>query len=98
MSSALRVQLCEFFASFRRRLAAEADDDPEPEKRFSPEWYGWQKRYWTRERRRTELAESEALTTDPDDPAPLTSEGFTEFTDWVRRQDARRSMRTKRTA
>lgn len=90
------MRAAEFFSSFRRRLATEAADDPEPEERFSPEWYHWQKRHWDRERRRIELAESEALTTDPTDPAPLTSEGLAEFIEWVRRQDARRAIQKRR--
>jgi|ERR1700693_4511716 len=98
MTGQARAHLAEFFASFRRRLAEEAANDLEPETRFSSEWYGWQKRHWDRERRRIELAEAEAFTTDPTDPAPLMLEGLAEFIHWVRRQDARRAMRKKRIA
>lgn len=91
------MRVAEVFSSFRRRLAGEAAADIEPEIRFSPEWYAWQKRHWHREQRRIELEEAEALTTDPTDPAPLSSEGLTEFIAWVRRQEARRVAR-RRTA
>jgi|ERR1700693_453199 len=98
MASPARVLLAEFFASFRRRLAAEAADDLEPEERFSPKWYAWQKRHWNRELRRIELVEAEALSTYPEDPAPFASEGLGPFLEWVHRQRARRAARRKRSA
>jgi hypothetical protein len=98
MPSPARIHLAEFFASFRRRLASEAANDPEPGRRFTPQWFAWQRRHWNHDLRRIELAEVEALTTDPTDPAPLASEGLAEFLDWVRRQDARRAKRKKRIA
>ncbi len=92
MASPARV-LAEFFASFRRRLAEEAANDLEPATRFSPEWCAWQKRHWDREHRRIELVEAEALSTCPEDPAPLASEGLEPFLAWARRQAERRRYR-----
>lgn len=93
MPLAAHVQLADFFASFRQRLAEEARNDVEPKMRFSPEWYAWQKRHWDRERRRIELVEAEALSTYPEDPAPFASEGLHEFLAWCRRQESRRRAR-----
>ncbi len=93
MASPGRVLLAEFFATFRRHIAEEAANDLEPEARFSPEWYAWQKRHWERERRRAELAEAEALSTYPEDPAPLASEGLEPFLAWAKRQAERRRYR-----
>ena len=93
MPSLPRGRLAEFYALFRRRIAVEAADDPEPETRFSPEWYAWQKRHWDRDRRRIELAEAEALSTHPEDPAPLFSEGLEPFLAWAKRQAERRRYR-----
>ena len=93
MPSFVQGRLAEFFALFRRRLAAEAADDPEPDKRFAPAWYEWQKRHWDRDRRRIELDEAEALSTYPEDPAPLAIEGLEPFLAWSVRQEKRRRLR-----
>ncbi len=75
-----------FFVAFFAELTHQEKADPEPGERFSAPWEAWQKRYWQRERLRTELHEAEALTLDERDPAPLASEGLVAFLDWSRRQ------------
>lgn len=87
--SASRGDLAKLFAFFRRRLTEEAANDPEPETRLSPVWHAWRSRHWNRERRRAELAEAEAFSTDPHDPAPLAEEGFEPFIAWVKRRNQR---------
>jgi hypothetical protein len=67
--------------------------DPEPETRFSAEWNDWQRRHWDRQQHAAELAEAEALSTYPEDPAPLASEGLEVFLKWEKRQDGRRAAR-----
>lgn len=93
-----RRRLAEFFAVDRRRIAAETAEDPEPGPPFSREWEEWLVRDLGRLGQRSEVHESEALSTFPDDPAPLSSEGLVLFLEWCRRQDARRQARLRRVA
>ncbi len=81
------------FSHLRARIAAEAAEDLEPEARFSPAWTAWLYRDLDRGRRRGELAEAEALTTYPEDPAPIASLGLAPFLDWSHRQAQRRRFR-----
>jgi hypothetical protein len=82
-----------FFSVFIIELDRRAAADPEPAKRFFPTWEAWQRRHWELERLRSELREAGALTTYPEDPAPLASEGLPTFMAWAIRQEQRRRFR-----
>jgi hypothetical protein len=71
-------------------LRAEVLADPEPDPRFSPVWFAWQKRHWKREGRLTELRECSALTRFADDPCPPASLGLAPFLEWTCRNARRR--------
>lgn len=86
------ARVAAFFAAFRREIAAEASLDPEPT-RLSKNWDSWLARSLDRGRKLAELAEAEALTTYPEDPAPLASQGLAAFLDWSARQERRRRAR-----
>jgi hypothetical protein len=77
----------------RARIVAEAASDLEPEVRFTPAWNTWLLRDLVRRGHLTELAEAEALTTHPGDPAPVASQGWKAFRDWADRQERRRRAR-----
>ena len=85
-----------FFGRLRAKIAAETAEDLEPGPRFADAWKGWQVRDLDRVRRRTEVGEAEALTTDASDPAPVASLGLAAFLEWAQRQERRR--RARRTA
>lgn len=85
-----------FFSGFIAELDREEAADPEPSRRFFPDWYAWQRRHWERETLRCELREAEALTVTEDDPAPLAREGLAAFLDWSKRQDMHRAARSRR--
>jgi hypothetical protein len=87
-----RRNLAGFFARHHARTAFEEQVDPEPE-RLSAEWYAWQKRHWERDYFRIQLREAEALSSYPEDPAPLADAGLGEILAWSARQERRRSAR-----
>ena len=84
------------FGRLRAKIAADAAEDLEPEPRFAETWDSWLIRELDRSRRRTELAEAEALSHNPADPAPVASQGLAPFLEWSARQERRR--RARRTA
>lgn len=87
-----------FFGSVRSKIAAERADDLEPIERFTPEWHAWQAREWRRISQLNQLAESEALSTDPHDPAPLAELGLDAFLLWTARERARRTRAGRQVA
>ncbi len=78
------------FAVFLRALDRAEANDPRPRASFGTRRFReWQLRHWERCLLRTELLESAALSTEPDDPAPLAREGLAAFLDWIRRKEVR---------
>jgi hypothetical protein len=88
-----RRRLAELFARLRSTVVAQGTADPEPDPRFTPEWTAWNVRDVARRYRLSELAEAEALTVDPSDPAPIASMGWATFHEWAARQERRRRAR-----
>jgi hypothetical protein len=89
-----RRRLAAFYLELRTPVLEEVVRDLEPEPRFTPEWTAWNLRDVARRYRLAEIAESEALTIDPTDPAPLASMGWARFHEWSARQERRRRARS----
>lgn len=89
----MRSGAAALFVGLRAVINGEASRDIEPEPRLSSAWTAWLYRDLYRTRRLSELAEAEALTTDPADPAPIASLGLSEFLEWVGRQQRRWNAR-----
>jgi hypothetical protein len=84
-----RHRLAAFYLGLRGEVLSEAARDPEPELRFTEDWTAWLERDVARRGQLVEISESEALTICPEDPAPVASQGFGVFHEWVIRQEGR---------